>query len=58
MDEGDTLVVCFPEFVDSEYVPPVIRSLVIGDQIWTLSWEALQANAIDDLDREEFISLG
>jgi uncharacterized secreted protein with C-terminal beta-propeller domain len=58
MGEGDTLTVCFPEFVEREWTPPVLRSLVIGDRIWTLSYEALQSNAIDDLEVDQVVPLG
>ena len=58
MDEGDRLVVCFPGFQESDYTPPVVRSLVIGDQIWTMSWESLQSNSIDDLELGQQVPLG
>lgn len=59
MDEGDRLVVCFPEFIDvGRESSPIMRSLVIGDQIWTLSWQSLQSNALDDLAVGQLIPLG
>jgi hypothetical protein len=58
MGEGDSLTVCFPEFEERRYTPPIMRSLVIGDQIWTLSYEALQSNSVDDLTTEQYVSLG
>jgi len=56
MDEGDRLEVCFPQFDSQD--PPITRSLVIGDQIWTLSWQSLQSNSIDDLVVGQLIPLG
>ena len=56
MSEGDRLEICFPEYGDQD--PAILRSLVIGDTLWTLSWRALQANAIDDLSVLEQFLLG
>ncbi len=56
MDEGDRLEVCFPQFDSQD--PAITRSLVIGDQIWTLSWRSLQSNSIDDLAVGQLIPLG
>ena len=59
MDEGDRLTVCFPEFErDDRYTPPILRSLVIGDRLWTLSYDALQSNSVDDLTTDQYIPLG
>jgi hypothetical protein len=57
MSEGDRLEVCYPNFSD-EQAPPIIRSLVIGDQVWTLSWRSLQSNSVDDLSVGQLIPLG
>ncbi len=45
--EGERLELCWPEYEDRF---PVIRSLVIGDTLWTLTRGALQANDFADLD--------
>lgn len=56
MSEGDRLEVCYPEFDSQD--PAILRSLVIGDQIWTLSWRSLQSNSVDDLTVGQLIPLG
>lgn len=43
----DTVSVCWPDYAMQD--PQILRSIVIGDQLWTLSWRSLQANAIGDL---------
>jgi uncharacterized secreted protein with C-terminal beta-propeller domain/predicted small secreted protein len=47
MSEGDRLEVCWPRWDQQD--PAISRSLVIGDTLWTLSYRALQANALTDL---------
>jgi hypothetical protein len=56
MGEGDRLEVCYPGFETQD--PQILRSLVVGDQIWTLSWQSLQSNSIDDLTVGDLIPLG
>jgi len=57
MSEGDRLEICYPNYSE-EQAPPIIRSLVIGDQVWTLSWRSLQSNSVDDLSVGQLIPLG
>lgn len=52
---GDTerVEICWPDYENQD--PQILRSMVIGDTLWTLSWRALQANAIGDLAVEDTI---
>jgi hypothetical protein len=36
----------------------ISRSLIVGDTLWTFSGAGIQANSLDDLSREAFISFG
>ncbi len=56
MGDDDRLEICFPPYDESRAA--IQRSLVIGDSLWTLSWRALQANALDSLEVEHTIPLG
>jgi hypothetical protein len=44
----DRLEVCWPEFGWAE--APILRSLVVGDTLWTLSQRSLQGNDLATLD--------
>jgi len=49
----DRVEVCWPNGGDQD--PQILRSLVIGESLWTLSWQGLQANALDGLGVEHKI---
>jgi hypothetical protein len=48
--DSERVEICWPD--SSNQDPPIMRSIVIGDTLWTLSWRALQANRISDLGVE------
>jgi len=43
----DTISMCWPDYGNQD--PQILRSIVIGDTLWTLSYRSLQGNAIDGL---------
>ena len=45
--DTDRVEICWPDYTNQD--PQILRSLVIGDTLWTLSWKALQGNALSDL---------
>jgi hypothetical protein len=53
--EGQQLTICLPE--DYEWTPPIQRTLVIGEDLWSYSYGRLQANALDGLDRTDVVNL-
>jgi len=54
LDGVDRVEFCWPNY-DGD--PQILRSLVIGDTLWTLSWNGLPANAIDGLEVTHTIGL-
>ena len=53
--DGETVQICWPD--GSNYPPSIMRTLVIGESLWSLSWTTLQSNNLGDLvrtDRETF----
>lgn len=51
---GD-IEVCWPPGPQGD---PVVRSLVIGDTLWSLSWSRLQANDLSTFEAGAFVELG
>ncbi len=49
------IVLCQPERSNDQ--PSITRSMVIGDDLWTVSAELLQANDLDSLDRRAWVRL-
>ena len=47
--------ICWPEYNDWN---PIQRSLVIGEDLWTMSWRSLQSNALADLEVLHQIAIG
>ncbi len=49
------VVVCWP---DGGNVRPIQRTLVIGDSLWSYSWQRIQENELDGLERRQVVTLG
>jgi len=59
LEDGESIQVCFPD--GSNYPPSIMRTLVIDESLWSLSWQMLQSNNLSDLartDREVFPERG
>ncbi len=50
----DTIEICWPEGPGQD---PVVRTLVINDTLWSLSWSRLQANDLSTLESGAFVEL-
>ena len=48
-----TLELCWPD----EGGDPIVRTIVIGDTLWSLSWQRLQANDLTTLEAGEFVTI-
>lgn len=46
---NERLSICWPD--DGGFPPNIMRTLVIGDSLWSLSHKALQSNSLDDFSR-------
>lgn len=49
-----TLELCWPEGGED----PIVRTLVIGDTLWSLSWSRVQANDLSSFAAGEFVEIG
>ena len=54
--EGAMVAACFPD--DRGWVPPIERTLVIGDDLWSYSRNRVQANDMATLTKLQVVSLG
>lgn len=54
--EGAMVAACFPD--DQGWVPPIERTLVIGDDLWSYSRNRVQANDMATLTRLQVVGLG
>lgn len=52
--DGD-IEICWPQGPSSD---PIVRTIVIGDTLWSLSWSRLQANDLRSFAAGEFVELG
>ena len=53
--ENKVITICNPE--EYYWMPQIQRTLVIGDQLWSYSFDRLQSNDLDTLDRLEVVKL-
>ena len=47
----EKLQICWPD--GNNFPPSIMRTLVIGDSLWSLSWDHLQSNALATLERTD-----
>ena len=55
VSDDDRIQLCWPQ--DRGHAEQIGRSLIIGDNIWTLSHSLLQSNEIDTLDRRARLAI-
>ena len=53
--ENKMITICNPE--EYYWMPQIQRTLVIGDQLWSYSFDRLQSNDLNTLDRLEVVKL-
>ena len=51
----DRIEMCWPD--GGDYRQQIQRSLVVGNNLWTMSWAQLQANNLDSLDVQSTVGL-
>ena len=54
IDIDGTLELCWPD----EGQDPIVRTVVIGDTLWSLSWSRVQANDLSSFAAGEFVEIG
>ncbi len=54
--DSDTFSLCWREYYGSG--DPIMRTLIVDDELWSLSWRFLQANSLDDLGRTAQFQIG
>ena len=54
--EGATIGACFPD--NYTWMPPIERTLIIGNDLWSYSWGQVQANNLASLERLQTVRFG
>jgi len=54
LDITDPIEICWPEGPGQD---PIVRTLVINDTLWSLSWSRLQANDLSTLESGPYVEL-